>query len=312
MADRADDAARQRAAVAADDHRPQPRRRDLDARVGSRARSERVVVLRRQLGHPVLRDDRFDGYAEPRRRLRVHRGAIDDARAAFEAARFHDPRAGGQRERGAAFRERVKQRDERERGRRDAHRDAGAGRARGVAHERIGVERVAAQIPAALAVTALARDDVHHVAQRAVRPLARLGHEVHVAQPGAVGEQHAVERREQRCVVQPRRRQLVPPAAAARRPAGLEPRRGLVRRKRREPRLFERGGRHGGDVLDPRRRMRCIEAGRARERAVRRVAFGLVREQIAREREERVVVQRVRADRGQHARVERRCAHVTR
>ena len=54
--------------------------------------------------------------------------------------------------------------------------------------------------------------------------------------------------------------------------------------------------------------MRRVEAGGARERGVRGVARDLVREQIARERVERRVVERVRGDRRQDARVERGCA----
>lgn len=64
--------------------------------------------------------------------------------------------------------------------------------------------------------------------------------------------------------------------------------------------------------------MRRVEAGRARERRVRRVLRDLVREQIARERQKLRVAEPVRADRREDPRVERqypnfsflRCAAV--
>jgi hypothetical protein len=122
-----------------------------------------------------------------------------------------------------------------------------------------------------------------------VRAFERIGDEVEVAQPCAVTEQHPVERREQRGLVQARGVELVATAPAVRRPARLEPRRGALGRERREPRLFEGRGRDGGDALDTVGQAVCIEALRARERRVRRIGADLVGEEIARQVEEGAV-----------------------
>src|SRR5665213_2184499 len=158
VADRADHAGRQRAALAVDDDRAQPRRRDLAPRLDAAARVERIVVLRGEFGHAVLRDDRLDRDAEMLRGTAVQRPAFDDARAALEAAGLHDPRTARQREAQSARRERVEQRDERERRRRDADRNGVGLRPSQVGDQALLVEDIGVQVPAVRAVAALARD----------------------------------------------------------------------------------------------------------------------------------------------------------
>jgi hypothetical protein len=127
-----------------------------------------------------------------------------------------------------------------------------------------------------------------------------------IAQAGVVGEEHPVERREERRFVEARRRQLVPAALSARRAARFERCGGLSGWERGEPCLLERGRRNRGDLVDPLGEVRGVEAGCPRERRIGRVVRELVCEEIAREGEKRRVAQRVVLDRAQDARVEDR------
>ena len=111
---------------------------------------------------------------------------------------------GGSEQRAGLRFERVAERHERERGSRDAHRCSRRDRARDPGQKACDVRSSPCRHQAR-AVAALARDRRHHVAQRGVRVPLGIGHEAQVAQPRAVGEQQAVETREQRSFVQARR-----------------------------------------------------------------------------------------------------------
>ena len=107
---------------------------------------DRVVELASELRHAVLVHDALARQPERRCDRAVQLIAPDAARAALEAAGFHDARAGGQRQAKRAPREFVEQVDEGEGGAAETERFVVGNRPLAGTQERVQLERLAADV----------------------------------------------------------------------------------------------------------------------------------------------------------------------